>query len=386
MAITQFGGWPFGVDLDYLLNEVKVHARLSSSGAFDHLGSTADYRNQFLADAINRALDEYRERLPSLNKTTTTQALTANTAKYDIPSDLHGTAIAEMYWSDSGSNSLRDLAPLRFVTNAEIQQLPASWKNGEVTQEYPEAWGYDPGNKAQYQLFPTPSSATPVLTILYRKEPGYMTGDMLTTLVHAFTNGTFAADSDWVKGTGWTISGGLARFAGTAAALLTQATAAAGFGQVWRMGFDVMFRSGDQTVTAILGDQVRSAVGHYEEDITIPFLYSALLSFTAAGSGPPSISIDNITIRQMLPGVMSRHQRLLALKIAADLIEPENYERRPVLELFYEKEMRQAQKTIRRNLATLQSGNTGQSRGNSHIATGKLFGRLDDSTTPRRRR
>jgi hypothetical protein len=393
MAVTQFGGWPFGVDLDYLLNEVKVHARLSSSDPWKHLGDTAAYRHQIIANIINRAMDEYREKLPILNNTTTTQALTADTAKYDIPSDLHGTAIQRAYWSDSDGNALTDLADLNFLTPAQVEQLPASWRNGEYTVEWPESIGFDPADKTQYQLFPTPGSATPVLTLLYRKEPRYITGPMLTTLTFAFADPNFTLDdASWTEGTGWSVGSGVATFTGVAANL-TQAITASQYipGQTWRFEYDVTVMTGSvATIFSAIGDFTgsnRTTTGHFIDDIEINYdpTISLLAGFTAAGTSP-TISVDNPTMRQILSGVMERHQRLFALRVAMDVLEPENYERRGIIEVFYDKEMRQAQKTITRDIAVLHSGTLSNSRGNSHVAKGRLFGGYDTITSPRRRR
>ena len=60
---------------------------------------------------------------------------------------------------------------------------------------------------------------------------GYKAGELYAVIpapvegAELVTNGDFATDSDWTKGTGWSISGGKAIYTGTANASLNQSNA-----------------------------------------------------------------------------------------------------------------------------------------------------------------
>ena len=58
-----------------------------------------------------------------------------------------------------------------------------------------------------------------------------------TTGSEEITNGTFDADSDWTKGTGWTISGGTANYSGSAVHALEQALTGLTVGEVYEITF-----------------------------------------------------------------------------------------------------------------------------------------------------
>lgn len=124
---------------------------------------------------------------------------------------------------------------------------------------------------------------------LYEWAPAYAAPELVT-------NGTFAVDANWTKGTGWTISGGAAVATVSAASLLEQQLElepAAYF----ELEFDVTRAAGTVTPqigTTAIGDAI-SATGRYRRTF---FTGSGTLNFSKdnAFSG----TIDNVSVRQRL--------------------------------------------------------------------------------------
>jgi len=122
------------------------------------------------------------------------------------------------------------------------------------------------------------------------------------------TNGTFASDTVWTKGTGWTITGGAAvKTAGTAS-LLSQA-ASVSAGQVYQIVFTVTRTAGTLTPqltggTAVSGTAV-SASGTYIRFLTA-LSGNTTLSFSADSSFAGTV--DNVSIRlvSVLAGVRTK--------------------------------------------------------------------------------
>lgn len=108
------------------------------------------------------------------------------------------------------------------------------------------------------------------------------------------TNGAFAADTDWTKGTGWTIAAGAATHAAGAESALEQAIAAVGAGETWQLTFTVSGRTAG-SVTPYVGDEAgtaRSTDDTFEEDIEAGA--GANVGFTATSDFDGSI--DDVTL------------------------------------------------------------------------------------------
>ena len=111
------------------------------------------------------------------------------------------------------------------------------------------------------------------------------------------TNGNFATDASWTKGTGWTIAGGKATHAAGSLASLSQS-----IGLVAGLTYQVTF-----TVT----DYAAGALSAYIGVSAVPFTVSSVgvknADRVAAGDAvlyfqsdvPGDLSIDNVTVRQV---------------------------------------------------------------------------------------
>ncbi len=128
-------------------------------------------------------------------------------------------------------------------------------------------------------------------------------------------NGTFDTDSDWTKGTGWTISGGTANHASGTASNLSQDISAI-TGVLYALSYDISSITAG-TVTPNLGGTdgvTRSENGSYEEvieagavftlEFPIPFRTDNPV-FSMAADASFDGSLDNISIRGSLTGGLS---------------------------------------------------------------------------------
>tara|TARA_R110000824_G_scaffold40166_1_gene120640 strand:- start:4519 stop:6642 length:2124 start_codon:yes stop_codon:yes gene_type:complete len=127
---------------------------------------------------------------------------------------------------------------------------------------------------------------------IYEFEPSFSNSETVT-------NGTFASDSDWTKGTGWTIGAGVATAsAGTGSDLSQSLTLTPG--AYFVLEFDLTRSAG--TIQPKLGGtsigSALSAAGHYKYQV---FNYGASLAFTKDSSFAGTL--DNVTVKQSLRAV-----------------------------------------------------------------------------------
>jgi hypothetical protein len=124
------------------------------------------------------------------------------------------------------------------------------------------------------------------------------------------TNGTFQADSDWTKGTGWTISGGTASSDGSQSGssdLYQDAGLALNYDS-YTVTFTVSGRSAG-SVRAVVGGSAggtwRSADGTYTEQITVingPNFYMQCDSSFVGSIDNVSVTKDNLIINGSMEG------------------------------------------------------------------------------------
>ena len=112
------------------------------------------------------------------------------------------------------------------------------------------------------------------------------------------TNGTFDTDTDWTKGTGWTISGGVATYTSGTASNLDQDVGAVG-GKVYEVKFTLSGMQAGTYLGVRLGgatnQYVYSGVSNGEKSVLMTAEFTdAKLKFAAGASG--NVSIDNVSV------------------------------------------------------------------------------------------
>ena len=115
------------------------------------------------------------------------------------------------------------------------------------------------------------------------------------------TNGDFATDSDWSKGTGWTIAGGVASFSGGTGADLTQTGLNVEANKAYQISFDMTQISGGGFRVVV--DTSGSFVSQYfttTAQHTVVFAVGATSTRLRLSTlGGANLSIDNISVKEV---------------------------------------------------------------------------------------
>lgn len=109
------------------------------------------------------------------------------------------------------------------------------------------------------------------------------------------TNGVFAADTDWTKGTGWTISGGVASASAGSGSNLTQSVGALVASNLYRLIYTITRSAG--TITPSVGGAAgvtRNASGTYTEWILCGGTTDLIFTKDASFAG----SVDNVVLQR----------------------------------------------------------------------------------------
>lgn len=130
--------------------------------------------------------------------------------------------------------------------------------------------------------------------ITIRHFPGLVTKDRMGSH-DLVTNGTFAADSDWTKGTGWTISGGTATHAAGSESALTQVLGTtAGAVTTYTLRYTVSGRTAgtiQPTFDGAAGTS-RSTNASFEEEVSGTGAMTLLFTASSTFDG----SLDDISV------------------------------------------------------------------------------------------
>lgn len=137
---------------------------------------------------------------------------------------------------------------------------------------------------------------------LYLGNQDFGSGGMIPLVgTELITNGGFGADSDWSKGTGWTIGSGVATKAAGAASNLAETIAFVG-GAVYKVVWTITtwtagpFRPRFVTTTNVDGT-TQQAAGTFVEDMRAA-VGNATFVIQAAGATSDG-SIDNVSLKRV---------------------------------------------------------------------------------------
>lgn len=113
-----------------------------------------------------------------------------------------------------------------------------------------------------------------------------------------FTNGSFAADANWTKGTGWTITaGGVGNHTGATASNITQAV---GSTTGWyRVGLDIAAISGGTGVQILYGGSTYNAYTATQTGIVAAQRSSATTNLGLRAQANTVCDVDNATAKQI---------------------------------------------------------------------------------------
>ncbi|BCH32645.1 hypothetical protein MesoLjLc_45750 [Mesorhizobium sp. L-8-10] len=136
-----------------------------------------------------------------------------------------------------------------------------------------------------------------VLNVSQLAAYNYTDGD--ATRTNLLLTPDFASDTNWTKGTGWTIGSGVASHASGSASLITQ-TPSMSAGQNYRIGYQVTAISGGDIRSRIIGDTapdgtVNTTVGQKLDTIAAP---TTPVTFGLRASATAVVSVDNAILFQ----------------------------------------------------------------------------------------
>lgn len=166
-----------------LLREAQILCRIgAATDAAEFLGSDAGgaERDESLAGFLNVCLEEFLRDFSHLGLTSSGSSTTAFDPFCDLPTNLHGNDIQEIYWSGSGSG-YRENIRVRPVASNDMRHLPPGIINNTARAEWPEFYAvvYDPaGAKWRIRFLPMPTMKKN-FTIIHRVQPTSYTKDNL---------------------------------------------------------------------------------------------------------------------------------------------------------------------------------------------------------------
>ena len=136
------------------------------------------------------------------------------------------------------------------------------------------------------------------------------TGTYLDSVVYGdelVTNGTFATDSDWVKGTGWSISGGVGVANGVTSQNLRQNGVALEGNKVYSVTFTIVSISQGSVLGRFGGTPTVDSVAFNAAGTYTFFLKanSTNSSFMLRGQGGFTGTVDNISVKEIIGGQVS---------------------------------------------------------------------------------
>lgn len=110
------------------------------------------------------------------------------------------------------------------------------------------------------------------------------------------TNGGFDTDTNWTKGTGWTISGGVATFNNSTGTTLSQAISSTA-GITYRITFDLNVTAGSVSVSLFGGGSSSGGSFNTTGSHTVDITSAGHTGLGFTGVGGSDFTLDNITMR-----------------------------------------------------------------------------------------
>ena len=124
----------------------------------------------------------------------------------------------------------------------------------------------------------------------------------VTTGSEEVTNGSFATDTDWTKGTGWTISGGIASFSGSAIAQLSQSLTGITDGDTYEITFTASNAAENEGRVKVTGSGtvLNSFIANGANTIRFKADATTLtLDFEPAAAVASAFDIDDVSVKRV---------------------------------------------------------------------------------------
>jgi|GEM_PF-2033371 len=121
------------------------------------------------------------------------------------------------------------------------------------------------------------------------------------------TNGTFDTDTDWTKGTGWTISGGVATHDAVASGFLNPITPILEENKTYLISWSVVGTSGLSLRTGTTSTVVVSDMHAVSSAVVTVKGGTALAVYAHAGSMAGPVSIDNVSVKEVPAAYLHRY-------------------------------------------------------------------------------
>lgn len=114
------------------------------------------------------------------------------------------------------------------------------------------------------------------------------------------TNGGFDADSDWTKGTGWTISGGVASHAAGSSSNLSQSRAFV-TGKTYRVSYTISGATAGTAAPILSGGATVSGTGVGTNGLVVQYLTATAnhTAFSINGNATFNGAVDNVSVKEV---------------------------------------------------------------------------------------
>ena len=304
---------------------------LALNGTFSYTTHSISTWVKFVDDSVNKTIFDYRDANDDgihLYVSTSEQLI------YQVNAvDGHYTqSIAPNVWhhvvaTNDGTTSKiylnGDLVETADTSSTTINVSGAEARIG--ARSHTSASNYYQGNISELAFYTSALTANQVKTIYNGREPYNHKEGVASNYLHAWyrmgdgalddyaligdetnatfqnkvTNGTFDADSDWTKGTGWTISSGTANGSSISGSYLEQDVSAVA-GKIYKVSFDITVYTAGALFYNIGGssDGFAYLAGHF-------FTYlkatntNNLKIYSPGGPGTFTGSIDNVKVEEI---------------------------------------------------------------------------------------
>lgn len=128
------------------------------ASGYNFLGSNDTDRDAEIVRLANASVLELEDDFPLLNISTEAATTVAGQQYVALPATLRHTDVVNIHWMDGTEYDLRSI---RLLSQMEVDNLPTSYLNGEVTAEYPHfaSLSWLVAGTGQLLFYPTPSAA-----------------------------------------------------------------------------------------------------------------------------------------------------------------------------------------------------------------------------------